>query len=221
MNFKEWLLSEEAAGGADNFFYKLSLYPSDGFDGGEAFVDPKDVWALQQRWVIEKKQGRKFINLDRDDYESKKYVTLHSLNMPEVDSKFWRHRNDDRPNFKAEKTDMEYLGVSSTGKMPKIISKLSPVVDIDLDGIFGDRPGQESKISDDFDNPFRRIREDLMGYQTLDRMPNNANLGVRSKYVGPDETGEGEQEAIPVADFGFNRKRKWPKKRCKKYQRKA
>lgn len=35
----------------------------------------------------------------------------------------------------------------------------------------------------------------------------NTGMGVRSKYVGPDETGEKEQGShIDVADFGFDKK---------------
>lgn len=209
MNFKEWLVLEDSP--AAQFFYKLSLYPTDAFDGGEAFVNPKDVFALQQRWRVETKQGRKFINIDKDEYIRKEFITVQSATMPDAGSRSWNHRKTERPNLEVKRTGMDYMGYSKNGR-PVTTSKSNRELIVNLSGLFGD-DGVDLKPLEDkkFDKPFKRVYEYVLPFIDATGPNSNTNMGVRSKYVGPDDTGEKgstEQTPVHVANFGFNRKRR-------------
>ena len=220
MTFKEWLLTEHGGGSASagEFFYKLSLYPTDGFDGAEAFIDPRDVWALQGRRRIETKEGRKFHNLKKDDYIGKKFTSVQSLTMP--DQKKWKHSKDDKPDIKVYfYNDMNYMGVKKTdASKPNILTHKMTDYGLPLDSIFGDTVKERGDIPKDFDKPFKKVYENLTTYQDVGPTRTaNTHMGVASKYVGPDETGEKDQEETPIADFGFDK----PNPYLQKHQQRA
>lgn len=206
MRFRDWLLTEHGgSGGAGEFFYKLSLYPTDAFDGGEAFIDPKDVWALQGRWRIETKQGRTFHNLDKDGYIAKKFTSVQSLTMP--NNRPWRHRNTGKPDLEVKYyNDMDYLGIKATDSAPpKQLVHKHVEYGLPLDSIFGDTVKTPKDLTKEFDRPLRRMRENITPYQDVGPARSiNTHMGVRSKYVGPDETEDGGGEPTPIADFGFD-----------------
>jgi hypothetical protein len=223
MRFKEWLIVEEDIDGASEFFYKLSLYPTDADDGAEAFVDPEDVWALQQRWRIESKQGRKFHNLKDKEYNNIKFTSIKSLTMPDTGSKRWKHSEGDKPNWEVVSADdMTYLGVKKTAASPpKILPyNILDTYGLPLDSMFGDTVKERGSLPSDFDRPWRKVYENITPY--IDVGPErfaNGNMGVRSKYIGPDETGEKSVKDTPIADFGFDRNPYIPRKKRTKHIR--
>lgn len=222
MRFKEWLISEDVIDSAGNFFYKLSLYPTDAFDGADAFIDPKDVWALQQRWRIEAKEGRKFHNLKEKEYINKKFATLQSLTMPGNSSKGWKNSKDDVHDLEVHlDDDMAYVGIKKKDSSPPNILpfKILDTYGLPLDNIFGDEVKERGDLSSNFDKPWKKVYENITPYDDVGPTRNiNTHMGVASKYVGPDETGEKDktgQEDMKVADFGFER----PKSRHNRRQK--
>lgn len=210
MRFKEWLFTEAGgvANSAGEFFYKLSLYPTDAFDGGDAFIDPRDVWALQGRWRIETKEGRKFHNLKKQEYIDKKFTTVQSLTMPGQSK--WKNSKDDKPDIKVHfLNDMDYMGVKKTdASKPNILNhKILTTYGLPLEKIFGDEVKERGDIPANFDKPWKRVYENVTPYQDVGPTRGvNTHMGVHSKWVGPDETGEkeGNEEETEIADFGFD-----------------
>jgi hypothetical protein len=206
MKFKEWLISEDAAdtGSASSFFYKLSLYPTDAYDGADAFLNSKDIWALQNRWRIEAEQGRKFHNIDREEYLDKKFTTVQSLTMP--GNKKWKHSSSDRPNLEYSAGNMIAYGVKKTDASPPKISSPIPHYGLPLNNLFGDEVTELKSLPADFDKPWKKVYENITPYYDIGTTRAvNAQMGVASKYVGPDETGQKGQEDMEIADFGFDR----------------
>lgn len=221
MTFKEWLISE--AGGPDggsNFFYGLQLYPSDAFDYVYSTNNPPEHYFLQKRWELEREEGRKFHNINEPEFQKIGYVSVKS-NMPDADGGFWQHQADQaggstKPVYHRH---LENLAFGKNSKDIKKLNHVNPPLKLDLDGLFGDR-GTNSvpTLSKDFDQPWRKVYENLFGYDIVGNSTagiRNDGLGVRSKYVGPDDTGEKDVQRTKIADFGMDRKRK-----SKKYLRK-
>lgn len=207
MIFKEWLLLEDDD--ASQFFYALTLYPSDAFDGANAFNDPAEVWSMQTRWEIESRNGRKFHNIDKKEYSSKKYNSINSPTMPSVNGGFWRHRSSERPNLELKPTDLKFVGYGKTGDRKNFLSKRNKDLKFDLKNIFGDEGKDLISIDKKFDKPFKKVYEYVSPYIDVSNIPNsNTGMGIRSKYVGPDDTGEksNEKKSVQIADFGFERK---------------
>ncbi len=203
MGFRDWLLIEHGGmSGAGEFFYKLSLYPTDAFDGAEAFQDPRDVWALQGRWKIETKEGRPFYNLDKDAYLKQDFVTLQSRTLPEEGT--WRHKSEGESNVEVKRVpSLQYLVHRRRDRDP-IVAKKSTTsgYDVPLDKIFGDDVVTPRNVGPEFDRPWKEEYLPLNNIQD-DRFT-NTGMGVRSNFVGPDETGEKRGDAdCKIADFGF------------------
>lgn len=62
------------------------------------------------------------------------------------------------------------------------------------------------------------VTEDMLPYDPVDgNLGANSQMGIASKYIGPDETGEKDpKRKQPLADFGFNRKSERLKKRLRR-----
>lgn len=213
-------MMESGGDSGSDFFYDLQLLPSDAFDFTPASSFPAEIHLLQKRWKLEKEMGRKFTNIDYDEFQGIKFTSVESNDAPGTGPEFWRHQPDRGSSLKINKNqDLRSLGISKNSR-GKILDKYNKVFDIDLNQIFGDKgTGNSPILPKDFDKPFRRVYENLVPYDVVGRMPTNTDMGVRSKYIGPDETGEDNpEEEIPMADFGFEKK---PKKARKKFQRKA
>lgn len=221
MTFKDWLIAEAGGGGhGSDFFYGLQLYPSDAYDYSWANNEPTELFFLQKRWKIEKGWGRKFHNIDEPKFQrTTNYVSVKS-SMPEAGSGFWEHKPDDGSGYIKPVTqkNLTNLAIGKNSKDKRELRTSNEPVSIDVDGLFGDK-GTNSvpQLSDTFDKPWTKVYEqfglDVMGQGTTGI--NNTNLGVRSKYIGPDETGEGEVKPTKIANFGMGRRRK-----SKKYMRK-
>lgn len=218
MRFKDWLLSEDVVDSAGDFFYRLSLYPTDAYDGAAAYIDPRDVWALQVRWRRESEEGRKFYNLKDREYIDHKFTTIQSLTMPGIGSKGWKHSNKDQPNLKVLTSDMVYLGVKDKESSPPktLPNKVLDTYGLPLNKIFGDDIKIRGDIPSNFDKPWKKVYENITPYQDVGPTRNiNTHLGVHSKYVGPDETGEKGTEDTEIADFGFEKPNPYLKKHSK------
>jgi hypothetical protein len=226
MTFKKWLIKEEASGGdtGSSFFYGLQLYPTDAFDFTPASSHPAEHWFLQSRWETERKDGRKFHNIDEPEFQRRGYVSVSSSDLPGAGSGFWKHKANNKSYLKVHKEESPtIMAISKSGleKNAKLTTVNDPLI-IDVDKIFGDKgTGKPQQLSASFDKPWTKVYEmsNPFGYDVIGQGTtgiNNTGMGIRSKYVGPDDTGEGnDKEPVKKADFGMERRRK-----MKKYQRK-
>lgn len=220
MTFKEFLIMESGGDSGSDFFYGLQLLPSDAFDFTPASSFPAELQLLKNRWKTEKEQGRKFTNIDYDKFQGLGFTSVESSDAPGTNPGFWRHRPDRGSSLKVNHHQkLQSIGIGKNSKA-ELLAKCNKIFDIDLNQIFGDKgTGTSPILPKDFDKPFRRVYENLVPYDVVIRMPTNTDMGIHSKYIGPDETGEKDpEEEIPMADFGFEKK---PKKARKKFQRKA
>lgn len=212
MTFKEWLINEMSDGGED-FFYGLQLYSTDAFDFEPSSRHPAEHSLLQSRWKTEKKMGRKMINIDYDEFQRRSYKAIQSRSLPEAEGDFWRHKPDDGKGD-AEVVELPRLTNISWGKTSKdagTLTKANPPVVVDVDRIFGDKGSNcVQQLSKDFDKAWKRIYEDVVSYVAVgSRAPVNTGMGVPSRLVGPDETGEkNSRQRTPIADFGLDPERK-------------
>lgn len=200
MRFKDWLINEDFAATDSNQTGDI-MYPTNAGDYAYAANDPAEHSWLQWKWDQEKKQGRKFHNINQKEFEKRSYSSVKSLTLPD---KEWKHAKDNKPNLKT--VTMSDLDILAIGKNSKDKPTLSPKVMIQwvlpLDKIFGDK--NSGKWQDAAKN--KEWKESLTGFVPVDRNTlSNSGMGVRSKYVGPDETGENDpKEKTKVADFGFD-----------------
>lgn len=221
MGFKEWLLSEDAGASSagDDFFYGLQLYPSDAFDYAYSTINPAEQLFLQNRWKLEKGQGRKMINIDYSDFIGRTYTSVGSKGAPGVEEGFWRHK-EDNPNEGdlrvTHHTKLQGLGVGKNAANPVLLGAihLNPNFDVDLDGIFGDKAHAGPVLKDDFDRPWTRVYENITPYDVIGpgTIGVNVNMGpgIRSKFVTDDEVNPYDAKLIKLktAKFGFKKKKK-------------
>lgn len=190
MTFKEFLLTEEGGGGhGSDFFYGLQLYPSDAGDYAWANDEPSELYFLQRRWQNEKKQGRKFHNINEPEFQKVGFISVQDENgTPKV----VKHKH------------LISLAIGKNSEDRRKLTTENPQLSFDLDSLFGDK-GTNSV-------PKALESVNVIGYDTVS--PNktgvfNQGMGIRSKYVGPDDTGENPNEEKPkMADFGFDRNKK-------------
>jgi hypothetical protein len=107
MNFKDWLIKEEDAGGGDegsNWFYGNSLYPSDAGDWHYDASNPHNFSFLGARWKKERDDwGRKFHSLDPNTTIKHKFTSIHSKTMPDTSDQGWKHSSKKRDDVEIDK----------------------------------------------------------------------------------------------------------------------
>jgi hypothetical protein len=206
MRLKTYLLNEAGADSGSDWFYGNMLLPSDAFDWQYAQPYPSDFLLLQSRWKKEKIQGRKFHNLDLKNVLKTKFTSIYSNTMPDGP---WKHQADIRPNLTIDNNaKLEVRGINKSASADTILYKTNPMIDKsdDLDRLFQKFEAKYPKMPN-FNKPWRhKYTENLTPYTQLGPGQDsiNVHMGVKSKYVGPDDTGEGKSnEKIPMADFGF------------------
>lgn len=209
MKFKDWLINE-SGGDASDFFYGLQLYPSDAFDYSQAVSQPTDLFFLKKRWQSEKEQGRHFHNIDEPNFQKTSFIAIQD--------------KDGSPTV-VKHNKLINLAIGKDSNDRRELKTKNLPFKVDLDGLFGDK-GTNSipVVNKDFDKPWKKVYENVYDYDVIGSDNSgirNAGIGVRSKYIGPDETGEKESEKpVKMADFGFNRisKRTSNKKYMKKHK---
>ena len=141
MTFKEWLLLEDIASGEDDPNGDF-LYPTDAGDYAYVTNSPQEHQWLQWKWRQEKKQGRKFHNINQPEFDKRTYVSMKSNTMPEAGSGFWKHKPDGAENVEAKKTDdLQAFGYWKNSKTPRILTNPAIIqVTQPLEKIFGDAP---------------------------------------------------------------------------------
>lgn len=214
MGFKEWLIKEDF-GATDSDLTGDAMYPTNAGDYAYAANNPVEHSWLQWKWDQEKKQGRKFHNIDQKEFEKRGYATLHSITMPD---KEWKHSSDKRPNMKLEKiSDLDLIGIGKkSSDKPTLGAKAMVQWYYPLDKMFGDKgSGNWPEAAVD-----KEWKENITPYIDVSGKPvANVNMGVPSKYVGPDETGEKEDGEKPkIADFGFEKPIERLKKKLAKHK---
>jgi hypothetical protein len=140
MTFKEWLLLEDMSAGDDDLTGDL-FYPTQAGDYVYATNDPHEHRWLQWKWDQERKQGRKFHNIDQQEFEKRGYSNVHSPLMPEAGSGHWKHRANERKTLEVEKHDdlMQY-GCWKNSKTPNPLhGNVMIQVTNPLDRIFKDK----------------------------------------------------------------------------------
>jgi hypothetical protein len=215
MGFKEWILLEFDDSGSD-WFYGSFLRPSDAGDWPYAWSAPQDFVFLQSRWDQERDMGRKLHGIDLDKELARDFVTTSSPTMPDGGDGFWKHNNKERPNIKVHHTPtMDLHGVRTKGDVSKKLSISNDLLDkkSELNRIFGDFKPKYPVLSKDFDEPWVHNENMTSSYQVFGPGTwnlTNDKMGIPSRLLGPDETGEREQEKhIKTANFG--KKRRWKK----------
>lgn len=220
MGFKDWLLLEDGFddSGSD-WFYGSVLRPSDAGDWHYAWPHPADFVFLQSRWDMERDEGRKFHGLDLDDVLATKFISLRSETMPDAGEGHWKHSNKERPNVTVHKTDkLDLHGFRGKSKQINKLTISNNLLDkkAELNRIFGDFKPKYPTVPDNMDEPWVH-NETIAPFMVIGPGPgnhnNNAKMGIPSHLLGPDETGEKEQDQhVKTADFGFSkRKRRWKK----------
>jgi hypothetical protein len=204
MRFKAWLITEDAEQlmHLDGDFF----HPTNAGEFGALSSDPHAIWWLQFKWDQEKAQGRPFHGIDTEKFSKLGYVTVQSKTMPDGP---WKHRCDRGVNTETVQRTKHQIGCLKMGggllKIRGSVAHILPLKDIFGDDSSGKLP--EAAV----DKPFRyRYKEHITPYIVLDPDCRYANdgLGVPSKYVGPDETGEKDLTDVKTADFGFDKKKK-------------
>lgn len=145
ITFREWLVNHEIklheAGFEDSggeWFFGNYLMPSDAFDFQYAYPYPSDYFFLGSRWKMDRKMGRKFINMDIDPIINQPIVNIKSNTMPGDES--WEHKTDNRPNVTIEKNP--WYGMIGIGSKTDDINKLVRANDLldlkdKLNNLFG------------------------------------------------------------------------------------
>lgn len=158
MRFKDFLFLEFGFSDAgSDWFYGNYLYPSDAFDWPYAVTEPADYKFLQSRWEKEKKQGRKFHNLDVDKTIDQKFTSVYSNTMPEAGHGFWKHSSKERPNLTIDNdAPMKLQGHRKQADKPHVLTKSNNLIDkkADLDRLFGKFEPRYPEVPDDFDKPW-------------------------------------------------------------------
>lgn len=218
MGFKKWLLLEnEVADSGSDWFYGISLLPSDAFDWAYAQPHPADFKFLQSRWDRERDEGRKFHNLDLDGVLKTKFTSVHSETMPASHGEGWKHKPDTRSNLTID-TNAE-LELRGYGKHSRHINKLTicnHLLDMKdkLNHLFGEFKPKYPTLPDNFDEPWVH-NENITPYQVFGpgtRNFANDKMGIPSRLLGPDETEENKQKQhVKTADFIGKKKRRWKK----------
>ena len=134
------------------------MYPSDAFDWEDAVHEPPDFKFLLSRWKKEKKQGRKFYNLDIDKTLKSKSTSVYSNTMPDLGDGFWKHKSDSRPNLTIDNdAKLELIGPGKTHKDVNVISKSNKLIDNKekLNKLFGKFVPKYPELSKDFDKPWK------------------------------------------------------------------
>lgn len=151
ISFKKWLLNEAGFddSGSDWFFGNY-LLPSDAFDWPYAYSSPSDFLFLKSRWEGDRKQGRKFINIDLDSTLKTKFVTLKSNTMPNEEN--WIHKKDDRPNITVDNN--AWFGLIGIGEKSDNVNKLVKLNDLldmtdELNQTFGKFTPKYTKEAED------------------------------------------------------------------------
>lgn len=134
--FREWLLTE-----ADSSeFFQDVLTPSNADSWSAAVTSPVEMKQLKYRWGKEKKEGRKFHNIDLDSISKIKYLDMQSRSMPDAGPGFWTHRADDgRPDVVGvEDSDLDLYGIAPNSKSRNVLhTSISKHIDYGLDKKFG------------------------------------------------------------------------------------
>lgn len=136
MRFKEWLLTEDFEATSSDLTGDI-FYPTNAGDYAYASNLPAEHWSLQWKWKQEKEQGRKFHNIDQEEFEKRGYVAPHSLTMP---TERWRHKPDQKPNLKSVKTKhLVSYGISKNSQKANLLPQIAMVQCVSpLNKIFGD-----------------------------------------------------------------------------------
>jgi hypothetical protein len=159
MRFKEFLLNEDGfSDSGSDWFFGNYLRPSDAFDWQYAQPHPADFLLVQSRWEKERKQGRKFHNMNLDGVLKTKFTSVYSNTMPDVGKGFWKHKPDTRPNVTVD-TDakMELKSYNKNYKSTKILTKSNDLVDKTdhLNKTFGHFEPKYVELPKDFDKPWK------------------------------------------------------------------
>lgn len=159
MRFRDFLLTEAGFSDAgSDWFYGNSLLPSDAFDWPYSWSEPPDFKFLQSRWKRERKEGRKFHNLDLDDTLKTKFVSVYSNTMPKASGKGWRHKPDRRPNLHIDDdAPMKLHGHRKSADVPSVLGKKNDLIDLTdrLNQLFGKFEPKYQELSKDFDKKWR------------------------------------------------------------------
>ncbi len=138
MRFKNWLITEDFHASDSNQIGD-ALYPTNAGDYAYAANDPSEHSWLQWKWDQEKKEGRKFFNIDQEEFDKRGYVALKSLTMPDDR---WKHRSEQRPNISVVQVkDLSQVGIGKDSKDHNQLSHKKMIQWIlPLDQIFKDKP---------------------------------------------------------------------------------
>jgi hypothetical protein len=168
MRFKEFLVLEFGfSDSGSDWFYGNYLYPSDAFDWPYTFSEPADFKFLQRRWQNERKEGRKFHNLDVADTLDTKFVSVYSNTMPEAGDGFWKHKPDNRPNVTVDRNaPMKLQGHRKSADRPHVLTKSNNLIDkkSELNQLFGKFEPKYAEIPKDFDKPWTNKKKLANGH---------------------------------------------------------
>jgi hypothetical protein len=148
MRFRDWILNEDFNATSSDLTGDL-FYPTNAGDYPYVTNKPVEHWWLQWKWDQEKRQGRKFYNIDQEEFDKRGYVSLQSKTMPD---KKWTHKPDSRSNVETIKTpDLIQIGVGKdSNDIKKLVSVPTISVTYPLDKIFKDTPsGKWQKLACD------------------------------------------------------------------------
>jgi hypothetical protein len=142
-------------------FFKGLVYASQADTWNDANDAPSNLWALQNRWEVEEEEeDRPFHNIDSDAFSQVKYKDVASSNMPGVGAGFWRHKKDDPRKSSLKVNDTHLYNLGDDKSKNTIKPPPSPVLNYELDRLFGELPPQEYDLPPDFDKPWRKKYED-------------------------------------------------------------
>jgi hypothetical protein len=137
--------------------------------------------------------------------------------MPAGHGEGWKHRPDNRPNLTVDNNaDMELRGYGNHSRHINKLTLSNKLLDKteELNRKFGDFKPKYPTLPDNFDDKWVH-NENITPYQVFgpgSRNFTNFNMGIPSRLLGPDETGEKAQnQHIKTADFVGKKRRKWKK----------
>ena len=164
MQFKQFLLNEDLdADAGSSWFYGNQLFPSDAYDMAQAYSVPPEVQFMKNRWKLEKKLGRKFINIDYPKEERYKFTSIYSKTMPEAGgSEGWKHKPDSGPNLEIDHdANYELHGHRTRADISKILWKPNPMInnEKELNKLFGKFEPNPYNLPDDFDKPWKHKKD--------------------------------------------------------------
>lgn len=150
-SFKHWLLKESIA--ADNETFGDVQYVSQPSDYPYSTSDPNEFYWLKWRWKMDRRIGRPFHNIDVDDFERRKFISVGSADMPDAGDGFSKHKPSNRPSQVVKTHDtLGMLDGTNSKNLKSVSSPKYLSIDGELEQRFGDKhSGKWPQAASDID----------------------------------------------------------------------